>query len=95
VEIVLGESSLVVREQIGDASRVVLARATLPPGGAVRKIQILVRHNTADIRVGGARHLRVAFDRRLHEGGVKFAIAADGGRHTVVYDRPNLLSRTT
>lgn len=95
VEIVLGESSLVVREQIGDASRVVLARATLPPGGAVRKIQILVRHNTADIRVGGARHLRVAFDRRLHEGGVKFAIAADSGRHTVIYDRPNLLSRTT
>lgn len=95
VEIVLGESSLIVREQIGDASRVVLARATLPPGGAVRNLQIQVRHNIADVRIGGTRHLRVAFDRRLHEGGVKFAIAADSGRHTVVFDTPNLLSRTT
>jgi poly-beta-1,6-N-acetyl-D-glucosamine N-deacetylase len=95
LEIVLGESSLVVREQIGDASRVVLARTTLPPGGAVREIQILVRHNTADVRVGSARHLKVVFDRRLHEGGVKFAIAADSGRHTVVYGTPSLRSSNT
>jgi poly-beta-1,6-N-acetyl-D-glucosamine N-deacetylase len=95
LEIVLGESSLVVREQIGDASRVVLARTRLAPGGAVRGIRILVRHNTADVRVGSARHLTVVFDRRLHEGGVKFAIAADSGRHTVVYDAPHLITSTT
>jgi poly-beta-1,6-N-acetyl-D-glucosamine N-deacetylase len=92
LEIVLGESSLVVREQVGDASRVVLARTGLPPSGAVREIQILVRHNTADVRVGSTRHLKVVFDRRLHEGGVKFAIAADQGRHTFGYDTPHLTS---
>jgi poly-beta-1,6-N-acetyl-D-glucosamine N-deacetylase len=95
LEIVLGESSLVVREQIGDASRVVLARTRLSPGGAVRRIQILLRRDTADVRAGSAGHLKVVFDRRLHEGGVKFAVAADSGRHTVVYDAPDLITSTT
>jgi poly-beta-1,6-N-acetyl-D-glucosamine N-deacetylase len=94
LEIVLGESSLVVREQIGDASRVVLARTRLSSGGAVRRLQILLRRDTAEVRVGRARPLRVVFDRRLHEGGVKFALAADSGRHTVVYDAPELITGT-
>ncbi|GLY74682.1 polysaccharide deacetylase family protein [Actinoallomurus iriomotensis] len=95
LEIVLGEGSLVVREQIGDASRVVLARTRLAPGGAVRGIRILLRRDTADVRVGSTRHLKVVFDRRLHEGGVKFAVAADGGRHTLVYGSPHLITGTT
>jgi peptidoglycan/xylan/chitin deacetylase (PgdA/CDA1 family) len=93
VEVLIGESSMVVRQQIGDATRVVLAKAALPPGGTGRAVRIQVRHDTADVAVDG-RHLRVTFDRRLHEGGIKFAIAAEGGHQTVVYDRPTLTPST-
>ncbi|GAB3985987.1 hypothetical protein GCM10029978_100290 [Actinoallomurus acanthiterrae] len=89
VEVLIGEGSVVVRQQIGDAARVVLAKAALPPGGAGRTVRIQVRRDTADVTVDG-RRLRVRFDPRLHEGGVKFAIAAEGGHRTVVYSTPTL-----
>jgi biofilm PGA synthesis lipoprotein PgaB len=89
VEIVIGESSIVVRQQIGDAARVVLAKAALPASRTGRTVRIRVHRDTAEVTVDG-RSLRATFDRRLHEGGIKFAIAADGGHRIVVYERPTL-----
>ncbi|GAA0363207.1 polysaccharide deacetylase family protein [Actinoallomurus spadix] len=93
LEVVVGEGSIVVREQVGDAARVVLARAVLPASRAGRTVLIRVHRDTADVSVDG-RRLRAAFDRRLHEGGTKFGIAAEGGRRTVVYSRPTLTPDT-
>ncbi|GAA4608112.1 hypothetical protein GCM10023195_31500 [Actinoallomurus liliacearum] len=93
LEVVLGESSIVVRQQIGDAARVVLAKAVLPASRTGRAVLIRVHRDTADVTVDG-RRLRATFDRRLHEGGIKFGIAADGGRRIVVYERPTLTPDT-
>jgi biofilm PGA synthesis lipoprotein PgaB len=91
LEVVIGESVVIVREQIGDQSRRVLAKTRLPGTvGGARQIQIVVRRDRAVIHIGGVNPFRVAFDRRLAEGGVKFTIASEGGRHAIVFRIPTL-----
>jgi hypothetical protein len=91
LEVVIGESVVIVREQIGDQNRRVLAKTRLPAtAGGARQVQIVVRRDRAVIHIGGMSPLRVAFDRRLAEGGVKFTIASEGGRHAIVFRKPTL-----
>jgi hypothetical protein len=91
VEVVVGVSGIIVRQQVGDGDRVDLARARLPPGEKVRVIQIVLRRNHALIKVPKSKPLRVTFDRRLNEGGVRFEIAAQGKR-AVIFETPTLRS---
>jgi poly-beta-1,6-N-acetyl-D-glucosamine N-deacetylase len=91
LEVVIGESVVIVREQIGDQDRRMLAKTRLPATvGGAREVQIVVRRDRAVIHIGGMSPLRVAFDRRLAEGGVKFTIASEGGSHAIVFRKPTL-----
>lgn len=91
LEVVIGESVVIVREQIGDQNRRVLAKTRLPATvGGARDVEIVVRRDHAAVHIGGMSPLRVAFDRRLAEGGVKFTIASEGGRHAIVFRNPTL-----
>jgi peptidoglycan/xylan/chitin deacetylase (PgdA/CDA1 family) len=91
VEVVVGVSGIIVRQQVGDGDRADLVRAQLPPGGKVRVIQIVLRRNRALIKIPNSKPLLVTFDRRLNEGGVRFEIAAQGKR-AVIFEAPTLTS---
>jgi poly-beta-1,6-N-acetyl-D-glucosamine N-deacetylase len=89
VEIVIGVTGMVVRQQIGNGDQTVLARMPIMATGWPQALRITVRRHRLVVRATGAGPLPVTFDRRLNEGGFKFEIAAQG-RHTLVYRRPTL-----
>jgi biofilm PGA synthesis lipoprotein PgaB len=91
VEIVVGESKLILREQIGDDARTVLGTKTLS-GHGPHTVAVSVAGSQVTVSVDGRAALSAATDPRLHEGGVMFSEVAEGP-HALVFHAPALTVR--
>lgn len=98
LEIALGESSLLTRQQRADGTWETLGSLTLTdrraggsqrPAGAAYEVQVEIRGAQLSVRVAGLPQLTSAVAPEIDRGGVRFAMAADGPR-TVMFERPVL-----
>lgn len=94
VEVVVGESTMTVRQQIGDGPRAVLGAASISASPTGDELIIEVRGDLVTVQFAGAPPLTVPFDPRLHEGGVLLSAASEPGR-AVTFAAPTLTPLTT
>jgi biofilm PGA synthesis lipoprotein PgaB len=94
VEVVVGESTMTVRQQIGDGPREVLGAVPITAAPAGSDLLIEVRGDLVTVQFADTPPITVPFDPRLHEGGVLFSAASEPGR-AVTFAAPTLSPITT
>jgi hypothetical protein len=88
VEVVIGESTMIVRQQLGDDPRTQLANTPLPRHQALT-VSVAVKGSQVTVTVDGRQPVTATVDPRLHEGGVMFSQASEDA-HTMTFDAPTL-----